>query len=117
MPERILSKIESEKNQTPRSRDLRFSIRSQIALAASLIGFAFFSYVVVRTLVPQQTEENGYFDIAILDEMNAIPDDAYIMDLLPAGEEGLSETDIWINAAVEYLANSDVEIDLLLEQY
>jgi hypothetical protein len=113
---RIMHKIASEADHPTRISLHWYAFRSQIALAASIIGFALLSYFVVKMIIPQQSLEAEYFDIALLEKMNVIPDDAYIMDLLTAGDIGLSGQDIWMNEAVEYLSGSDIEIDLLLEQ-
>ncbi|HDR67700.1 MAG TPA: hypothetical protein ENN61_01485 [Bacteroidaceae bacterium] len=116
LPSRIMSKIDSEKDNLSLIRTHWYAFRSQIALAASIIGFALLSYFVVKMIIPQQSLETEYVDIALLEKMNVIPDDAYILDLLTVNDIGLSGQDIWMNEAVEYLSDSDIEIDLLLEQ-
>jgi len=114
---RIMSRIESEKNNPAHRRSHWFTLRSQIALAASIIGFALISYVAIKMILPGETNNTGYLDVALLDEMNVIPEDAYIIDLMPIEDGELSEEDIWINEAVDYLASSDIEMDLFIEQY
>ena len=112
---RIQNRIESEKKDPKRVRSLRYSFRSQIALAASLIGFAILSYAAVKLILSQPTAQADYIDFALLEDMSIDFDESLLMDAYYLDNSDYTEEDLWAVEAVEYLASNDLEIDLLYE--
>ena len=114
---RIQSRVESEKKNTKGIRNLRFSLRSQIALAASLIGFAIISYAAVKLILSQPVSQADYIDFALLEDMSIDFDESLLLDAYQLEDSEYTEEDMWAEEAVEYLASNELEIDLLYEQY
>jgi hypothetical protein len=101
---------------TPRIQNRWHAWRSQLALAASIAGFALISYTAIKLILPKQSMPNEYIDLSLLEEMDAIPEDSYLIDLYTLEEESSSDEE-WINEAEAYLANSDIEFDLISDIY
>ena len=112
---RIQSRIATGKATPVKARNLRYSFRSQIALAASVIGFAILSFATVKLILSKPTQNAEYIDIALLEEMDVIFDETMLIDVYPLEDTEYNEEDAWVNEAVEYLASNDIEIDLFLE--
>ena len=115
---RIMEGVKEDGHKPEPKRLQWYTLRSQIALAASIIGFAILSYALISNILSRRSIGSEFVDITLLEEMNIIPEDAYLIDLFTMEEEAnAEEEDLWESEAIEYLANNDIEIDLLLGEF
>ncbi|MEN8227312.1 MAG: hypothetical protein ABFS38_04090 [Bacteroidota bacterium] len=89
--------------------------RLRVAIAAAVLGVALISYSIIRFTAPNIGAEGSYFDIALLEQLQVIDDDSYLMELMDNGTEVLNEDEAFASQAIEYLAINDVEMDLIFE--
>ena len=90
------------------------STRFRIAVAAAIIGVALISYSVIRFTL-NGGNLSDYPDIALLEQMNVIEDDYYLVGFLDEEENLPSEEEAYLNQALDYLVSVDVEMDLIFE--
>lgn len=95
-------------------RRLLSSARYRVAMAAAIVGLALISYTVIRTVLNGENL-NDSADIALLEQLNIIDDDVYLMSFIEENMEVPSEEEAYVNQAIEYLAMADVEMDLIFE--
>ena len=96
------------------SRNVRWRLPMRLAIAAAIIGLALISYSIIRVVAPSRVELQEYLDLALIEEMDILDDDIYLIDLMPPEEE-VDEEQAYYNDAMDYLASNDVEFDLLFE--
>lgn len=104
----------TQEEKSPAIRSLFTSVRYRVAMAAALVGLALISYTVIKTSL-NGSQLNDSADIALLEQLNIIDDDVYLMSYLDEDSSVPSEEEAFVNQAIEYLAMADVEMDLIFE--
>jgi len=105
---------EEEEKQVP-VRRLRSPDRFRVAMAAAVILLALVSYPIIRLITSSQEQLSDFPDLVLLDEMNIIEEDLYLMELMENGTVADDEEEIYLNQAMEHLALNEVELDIISE--
>lgn len=113
-PGRLKERIREEEAARVPERRIGHPVRFAAALAAAIVGVALISYTILR-----QVAGNGngstYPDIALLEEMMVVDDSDYMLEILEEESTAASDEEAYINQAMDYLATSDVEMNLIFE--
>jgi len=96
-------------------RKLVTSHRVRIAIAAAIVGLALISYPVVRIALPGHGETDGAINLALMEEMEIFNHEYELAGYLQPDETPIDEEEAYLNQAIEYLAQNDVEMDLIFE--
>ena len=112
-PDRLserISALEAEKRPVKKLG----RIRPVLAIAAILAALALITFPVLRLLSPDDSAED-YLEIALLDGAGFFSSDYELAAYFEASETKLDDDEAYYAQAVEYLASTDVEMDLLFE--
>ena len=112
LPDIISSRIESEPSEPKIKRRTLWG--SQLALAATLIGFVFIAYSIVSLLNSGTTENLVASDTAFVE--SEFLDEANIVDALTTTDT-LTEKNIESEDIINYLVDNDINEDLIVEFY
>lgn len=112
---RLQQRIREEEEARVPVRRLWSSTRFRAALAAALVLLALVSYSLIRMISPGEEPLSNFSDLVLLEEMYAIDNDLYYIELMENGTETTDEEDIYLEQAMDYLALNDVEMDLISE--
>jgi hypothetical protein len=85
-------------------------------MAASILGMAIISFALLKVFILQQPHQEEYVDLTFIEEANILPEDAYLAEVYAMEDDNYDET-TWEAEAMNYLANNDIEIDLIGEYY
>ena len=112
LPGRLEERIAGmEAEQVPVRR--LHKVRIGIAIAATLAAMALVTFPLVRMLSPASAQEDAFVEIALLDGAGLFANDyelaAYLEDV------SMDDDDAFLSQAIEYLASTDVEMDLIFE--
>jgi len=111
--ERLQQRIEKEGKPVP-ARKIG-TVTRWVAMAAAVLAAALITTSILR-LTTSQSAEELYPDIALLEQMQILDDDLFLYELLGDAElVELDENEAFASQAIEYLANNDVEMDLIFE--
>ncbi len=113
LSDRVMDRIREEESGT--KVRLWKIIRPQLALAAAILGFALISFTLLRIFVPG-TGQVEYYDLASLEEMGYFYDESTLMEMVPSDEEEISEDDLWVDEAIEYLAGNDMSFYQIIDE-
>jgi len=114
---RIMNRVEGEKSIAEPERRIGLISGYRLAIAASVIGLAALSFALLRVVINNESDTDDYIDISLLDEMDHLPEDAYLVELFTTESEEYSEEQKWEDNAIEYLASNDADLELIVEQY
>ena len=112
--ERMQERIKREEKSVP-VRRLVSTVRFRVAIAAALLGVALISYSIINYSISKAGSSGDYFDIALLEQLQFIDDDSYLMEMMDPETEELDEEEAFAAQAIDYLAINDVEMVLLFE--
>lgn len=120
--DRLRDKIQSEEEKPV--RNLRFMLRSNLALAAAILAFALISYFSFRLIsagrIDQETRNLTYTEfleeeIFSLDEELLL--DAYEqIDKTGSGTEESQESEDYSEEIIQYLSAEDIDLSLIYEE-
>jgi len=115
-PDRLKERLSGEsRGEVPVRRMGRYGAL-RIAIAASLVGIALLSIPLSRVLAPGAGDQEA--DMAYLEEMGIYHSDYELATYLggddPEGADAAGE-EAFLTEAIEYLAMSDIEMDILFE--
>ena len=113
--ERLQERIREDSASKVPVRRMVTTARFRVAMAAAVLGVALISYSIIRFTAPNSGSSGFYPDIALLEQLQMIDDDSYLMELMSSRSEALNEEEAFASQAIEYLAINDVEMDLLFE--
>lgn len=115
---RVNEKIrKDEKEDLHQTISLWKRVRPHLALAATIAGFALISLTVLQLILGDRGNQQGLYDLALLDETGIILDESAVQESLIYSEEESEESYTeWEQDAMSYLASSDMDLDLLLSQ-
>jgi hypothetical protein len=91
----------------------KISMRPYLTLAASISGIALIIYILLQTVVGGRAGENGYYDIAMLDRVGVVYDEAIIAEAYEQIQE--SDYSEWDEDAMVYLSSNEVDLIQLLD--
>ncbi len=113
--ERLQERIRQEEESNVPVRRIGTSTRFRLAMAAAVLGVAMISYTVIRSIALNSETEGSYPNIALLEQLDVIDDNSYLLGLMESESEGLDEEEAFTSQAIDYLAINDVEMVLLFE--
>lgn len=99
--------------QTGSAAGRKISMRPYLTLAASMSGIALIIYILLQTIVGGRLDENGYYDLALLDRAGVIYDEAIIAEAYSQIQE--SPFSEWDKDAMVYLSSNEVDLIQLLD--
>lgn len=108
---RLQERIRLEGESTRPVRRLGTSTRIRVAMAAALAGLALLTYSVIRFSGPGENTNSDFINLALMDELNLIDDDSYLMDMME--ENQTDDEDAYATQVIEFLAVNDVDVDLI----
>jgi hypothetical protein len=114
-PDRLMDRISRLDQERVPVRKLVTSHRVRIAIAAAIVGLALISYPVVRIALPGHGETDGAINLALMEEMEIFNHEYELAGYLQPDETPIDEEEAYLNQAIEYLAQNDVEMDLIFE--
>jgi hypothetical protein len=91
------------------------NLRIGLAVAAAVATLALVTFPLVRTLSPLKEAGGDYLEIALLDGAGLFASDYELASYLEEPGDLMDDKDAYINQAIEYLASSDVEMNLIFE--
>ncbi len=106
-----LLRMEAEKVPTRRLG----SFRVGLAVAAAVAALALISFPLVRMLTPGSEMEDNYLEYALLEGAVLFASDSELATYLEESAYLMDDDDAYLNQAIEYLASSDMEMDLIFE--
>ena len=113
--ERLQERIRQEAESKVPLRRIGTSTRFRVAMAAAVLGVALISYSILRSTALNSDVPGGYLDIALLEQLDEIDDNSYLLGLMESEAEELDEEEAYASQAIDYLAINDVEMVLLFE--
>ena len=113
--ERLQERIRQEDESKVPLRRIGTSTRFRVAMAAAVLGVALISYSILRSTAQNSDVPGSYFDIALLEQLDVIDDNSYLLGLMESEAEELDEEEAYTSQAIDYLATNDIEMDLLFE--
>jgi len=113
--ERLQERIRQEGESKVPLRRIGTSTRFRVAMAAAVLGVALISYSILRSTALNSDVPGSYFDIALLEQLDVIDDNSYLLGLMESEAEELDEEEAYASQAIDYLAINDVEMVLLFE--
>lgn len=112
--ERLQQRIREEESSRVPVRRIG-TVTRWVAMAAAVIAAALITTSIVR-FASSKRDANGFYpDLAILEELQVFDDDRYLYDLIGEEAPELNEQEAFVSQAIDYLATSDVEMDLIFE--
>ncbi len=112
--ENVMDRIRAE--ETPEiisHKKEKIHLRPYLSLAATISGLALIIYILLQSIVGSRVEENGLYDLAILEKTGITNDEAMLMEAYAYEEE--SAFSDWDEQAMVYLSSNEVDLMLLLE--
>jgi hypothetical protein len=111
---RVNEKIkgEGEDENTP-GISLWKRVRPHLALAAVIAGFALISFTALQLILGDKGYQQDYYELSLLDEAGIL-EEFVLQESLDYGDESEDTYTEWEEEAMTYLASSDVDLDLLL---
>jgi hypothetical protein len=91
----------------------KISMRPYLTLAASISGIALIIYILLQTIVGGRLDDDGYYDLALLDRAGVIYDEAIIAEAYSQIQE--SPYSEWDKDAMVYLSSNEVDLIQLLD--
>lgn len=113
--ERLQKRINEERESSVPVRRIFTSTRFRVALAAAVVGLALISFSITMLTRAGNGDSGSYLDIALLEQMQLIEDDSYLIELMDSESEALDAEDAFATQAMDYLAVNDVEMVFLFE--
>lgn len=113
-PERIKERIRSEEAEKLQKRG-PIRLRPGLSIAASLAFLALITFPLVRILSPDNESMENMMELAMLDDAGLFASDYELAAYLEDFPSEIDDEDAYISQAIEYLASSDLEIDLIFE--
>lgn len=113
--ERLQERIRQEEESKVPLRRIGTSTRFRVAMAAAVLGVALISYSILRSTTLNSDVPESYFDIALLEQLDVIDDNSYLLGLMESEAEELDEEEAYASQAIDYLAINDVDMVLLFE--
>ena len=111
--ERLQQRMKEEESSSVPVRRIGTTTR-WLAMAAAVLAAALITTSIIR-LSTTNGSEGIYPDLAILEQMQVLEDDRYLMEFLEEESVELDENEAFASQAIEYLAMNDVEMDLIFE--
>jgi hypothetical protein len=112
--ENVMDKIRAaETPETGSAGKQKIHLRPYLSLAATISGLALIIYILLQAIVGNRMEENGLYDLAILEKTGITNDEAILMEAYAYEEE--NTYDDWDEQAMVYLSSNEVDLMLLLE--
>ncbi len=90
----------------------KISMRPYLTLAASMSGLALIIYILLQTVVGDRMDENGYYDLTLLDKAGVVQDEAIIAEAYSQTQESVYSE--WDEDAMLYLSSNEVDLIQLL---
>jgi len=113
-PERMSERIrEMEAEQVPVRKVGRRRII--LAAAAAMAALALLTYPLSRMLAPGTGADVSFVEIALLDGAGLFSSDYELAAYLEEGMEAMDDEEAFLSQAADYLASTDVEMDLFFE--
>jgi hypothetical protein len=91
----------------------KISMRPYLTLAASISGIALIIYILLQTIVGGRLDDDGYYDLALLDRAGVIYNEAIIAEAYSQIQE--SPYSEWDKDAMVYLSSNEVDLIQLLD--
>ena len=113
--ERLQERIRQEEKSRVPLRRIGTSTRFRLAIAAAVLGVAMISYTIIRSIALNSDAPGSYPDIALLEQLDVIDDNSYLLGLMESDSEELDEEEAFTSQAIDYLAINNVEMVLLFE--
>lgn len=113
LTDRLTDRIREE--QTPQKLSAWKIIRPQLALAAAILGFALVSFALVRIFTAGNSSGEIY-DLATLEKMGYFYDESTLASIASSEADSLTEEDLWVDDAIDYLADNDISFYQLLDE-
>ncbi len=107
-------KEESAEENTP-TISLWKRVRPHLALAATITGFALISLTALQLILGDKGNQQDYYELSMLDEAGIL-EEFVLQESLDYGDESEEAYTDWEEEAMTYLASSDVDLDLLLNE-
>lgn len=114
LPGMVMERIREQDEHRVAVPRIFSTVRFRVAVAAAIIGLALISYAIIRTTM-NGGSLGDYPDIALLEQLDIIDDDHYLVGFLEEETSGIDEEEAFLNHAIEFLAMADVEMDLIFE--
>jgi hypothetical protein len=114
LPGKVMERIREEDEQQVPVRRITGTVRFRVAMAAAIVGLALISYSIIRTTL-NGGSLGDYPDIALLEQLDIIDDDHYLVGFLDEESAAIDEEEAYVTQAIEFLAMADVEMDLIFE--
>lgn len=114
LPGRLNDRIASlEAEQVPLRKLNR--LRPLIAIAAAIAILALVTFPLVRILTPASATEDSFMEIVLLEGAGLFTSDYELATFLEESGTSMGDDDAYESQAIEYLASTDVEMDLIFE--
>ena len=114
LPGRLNDRIANLETEQVPVRAMK-NLRIGLAVAAAVAILALVTFPLVRTLSPLKEAGGDYLEIALLDGAGLFASDYELASYLEEPGDLMDDKDAYINQAIEYLASSDVEMNLIFE--
>lgn len=115
-PDRLNKRISAMEAMEAEKRPVRKlgRFRTAVAIAAVLAALALISFPVLRLLTPANSPED-LVELALLDGAGFFSSDYELATYFEDSEATMDDDEAYFSQAMEYLASTDVEMDLLFE--
>lgn len=114
LPGRLNDRIASlEAEQVPLRKLNR--LRPLIAIAAAIAILALVTFPLVRILTPASATEDSFMEIVLLEGAGLFTSDYELATFFEESGTSMGDDDAYESQAIEYLASTDVEMDLIFE--
>jgi len=110
---RLQERMKEEESSRVPVRRIGTTIR-WLAMAAAVLAAALITTSIIR-FSTSRGAEGLYPDLAILEQMQVLDDDRYLIESLEEESVELDENEAFASQAIEFLAMNDVEMDLIFE--
>jgi hypothetical protein len=84
-----------------------------LALAASISGLALIVYVILQSITGTRTDNNGYYDLVVLDKAGITLDDYFIAETYDLDERDAYAE--WEEGAMTFLTSNEFDLLNLLD--
>ena len=112
LPDRLTDRIGRMEVEEQPVRRLG-SRRTMLAVAAAVAALALLTFPLIRMLGPGTAADDSFIEIALLDGAGLFSNDYELAAYLE--EAVLDDEEAYLSQAAEYLASTDVEMDLIFE--
>ena len=113
-PERLKDRLKSEEAEKPQKRSL-IRLRPGLSVAAALAALALITFPLVRILTPGNGSAENLVELAMLDDAGLFASDYELAAYLEESFPSMDDEDAYVSQAIEYLASTDVGMDLIFE--